>query len=281
MPGGRRGGHRQGQVEGAAPGAGGGGGATGLAATDQCQVALAQCQGAALGQTLIEAVQPGLQVVLQDHGAAGRGTRHQQRRLLTAGAGDHHFPPFAQVMQQFTQSERQPLLTGVAVGYTQQAGVIPPGGGRQGLVGGRYRRVRASGELFQLGAVAAHALAEFPGQAVGQAPGLIRGGGLRLIVLMLVPQTETGPDQHQAQQREQQCWPGQNLAFVPHPFPLAVPSPFCDRGVSVAPVALTGGRCGRSRPRRGHCRRNHPPASAPPASPARSPAARCAPPARW
>ncbi len=281
LPGRRRGGHRQGHVKGASPGAGGGAASTGLAAPDQGQVALAQRQGTAWGQALIEAVQPGPQVVLQNHGTAGGGARHQQCRLFAAGAGDHHFPPFAQVMHQFTQGERQPLLTGVAVGYAQLAGVVPPGGRCQGLVEGRCGRIRPSGELFQLLAVAVHALAKFPGQAVGQAPGLIRGRGLRLIVLMLVPQSGAGADQHQAQQCEQPCRPGQNLAFVPHPFPLAVPSPFCGRGVAVTPVALTGGRCGRSRPRRGHCRRTHPPASAPPASPARSPAARCARRARW
>ncbi|HBL86647.1 MAG TPA: hypothetical protein DD399_06710 [Alcanivorax sp.] len=59
-----------------------------------------------MGQALIEAAQPGPQVVFQDYRAAGCGARHQQRRLFTAGAGDHHFPPFAQVMQQFAQRER-------------------------------------------------------------------------------------------------------------------------------------------------------------------------------
>ena len=122
-------------------------------------------------------------------------------------------------MQQFAQGERQPLLTGVPVGDAQLAGVVPPGGRCQGLVEGRCGRIRASGELFQLLAVAVHALAEFPGQAVGQAPGLIRGRGLRLIVLMLVPQSGAGADQHQAQQCEQPCRPGQNLVFVPHSFP--------------------------------------------------------------
>ena len=72
-------------------------------------------------------------------------------------------------------------------------------------------------------AVAVHALAEFPGQAVGQAPGLIRGGGLGLIVLMLVPQSGARTDQHQAQQCEQPCRPGQNLVFVPHSFPPSRP----------------------------------------------------------
>ena len=67
---------------------------------------MTQRQGAALGQALIEAVQPGPEVVLQDHGAAGCSACHQQRRLFTALAGDHHFPPFAQVMQQFAQRER-------------------------------------------------------------------------------------------------------------------------------------------------------------------------------
>ena len=111
----------------------------------------------------------------------------------------------------------------MAVGYAQQTGVILPRGGRQGLVGGGQTGIRTSGNLFQLRAVAVHPLAEFSGQGAGQLPGLIRGGGSCLVVLMLVPQAEAGADQHQAQQCEQPCRPGQNLVFVPHSFPPSRP----------------------------------------------------------